>query len=91
MRSQEKDFADGLNRGWLNRQLKEDENVIWIGKPVPGTITFGREPVEISLVYCRIRMPFYQREKREPVFYLEDVPDVEKVYRIITEQVMNEQ
>ena len=25
MRSQEKDFADGLNRGWLNRQLKEDE------------------------------------------------------------------
>lgn len=56
-----------------------------------GTITFGREPVEISLVYCRIRMPFYQREKREPVFYLEDVPDVEKVYRIITEQVMNEQ
>lgn len=37
------------------------------------------------------RMPFYQREKREPVFYLEDVPEVEKVYRIITEQVMNEQ
>ena len=193
MRSQEKDFADGLNRGWLNRQLKEDENVRLIGKPVPGTlfhgydavmvpfslawcaisllfvtqfseedivfavfgavffvfglylligrffhaqimkrntdyivttkrilrrqgknadyillkkipvvnrsvnrdgtgtITFGREPVEISLVYCRIRMPFYQREKREPVFYLEDVPDVENVYRIITEQVMNEQ
>lgn len=54
-----------------------------------GTITFGREPVEISLVYCRIRMPFYQREKREPVFYLEDVPDVEKVYQIITEQVKN--
>ena len=49
MRSQEKDFADGLNRGWLNRQLKEDENVIWIGKPVPG---------KLFHVYDAVMVPF---------------------------------
>ena len=70
MRSQEKDFADGLNRGWLNRQLKEDENVIWIGKPVPGKLFHGYDAVMVpfSLAWCAMSLLFVTQFSEEDSF-----------------------
>lgn len=75
-RGQETDFLVFNKIPAVNRTVHRDGT---------GDITFGQNPVEVTPVYVRVRLPFYREKKREPVFYLEDVPDVETVYQIIEE------